>query len=131
MIFVPIRLIPIPLNPAESPPPLPPPPPPLAEVWSHSALVGSTFTWQFNSYQTIVSGDRTKWFSINSLLFWIKGEVIARGVHLPIIKFPVHHSIHSPLFFRTIVRIEDSALRAAILDKSTPTPVPSVHVKPR
>ena len=33
------------------------------------------------------------------------------------IKCPVHHSIHSPLFFRKIVAIEDSALREAILDR--------------
>ena len=58
--------------------------------------------WQFNSSPTIISGDRTKWFSINSLLFWkIAGVIVqggGRGVHLPIIKCPVHHSIHSPLF---------------------------------
>ena len=74
--------------------------------------------WQFNSYPTIISGHRTKWFSINSLLFWkIGGVIVQGGVHLPIIKCPVHHSIHSPLFFRKIVGIEDSALRAAILDR--------------
>ena len=78
--------------------------------------------WQFNSYPTIISGDRTKWFSINSLLFWKMGGVIglgmgAGGMHLPIIKCPVHHSIHSPLLFRKIVGIEDSALREAILDR--------------
>ena len=91
------------------------PPPPrqfsLAEVQFYPALVGSTCTWQFNSYPTTISGDRTKWFSINSLLFWKIGGVIiffycsgrGAGVHLPIIKSPVHHSIHSLLFFRKIV----------------------------
>ena len=70
-----------------------------------------------NNSTTIISGDRTKWLSINSLLFWKIGRVIVQrrggggeGVHLPIIKSPVHHSIHSPLFFRKIVGIEDSAL---------------------
>ena len=96
---------------------IPTPPPPrqfyLEEVQSYPALVDSTCTWQFNSYPTIISGDRTKWFSINSLLFWKIGGVIARGVYLPIIKSPVHHSIHSPLVFRKIV----GRLRAAILDR--------------
>ena len=55
-----------------------------------------TCTWQFNSYSTIISG-------VNSLLFWKIGCVTASGVHLPIIKSPVHHSIGSPLFFRKIV----------------------------
>ena len=97
---------------------IPTPPPPrqfyLEEVQSYPALVDSTCTWQFNSYPTIISGDRTKWFSINSLLFWKIGYW---GVHLPIIKSPVHHSINSPLFCCKIVRIEESALRAAILDR--------------
>ena len=88
--------------------PSPPPPPnqfSLAEVQSYPALLDcSTCTWQFNSYSTIISG-------VNSLLFRKIGGVTASGVHLPIIKCPVHHSIHSPLFFRTIVGIEDSALR--------------------
>ena len=35
--------------------------------------------WQFNSSPTIISGDRTKWFSINSLLFWKIGGVIVQG----------------------------------------------------
>ena len=47
----------------------------------------------------------------------IGGVIVPGGDYLPIIKSPVHNSIHSPLFLRKIVRIEDSVIRAAILDR--------------
>ena len=62
----------------------PNPSPSLPPILSCRGLVLPCFSrfymyWQFNSYPTIISGDRTKWFSINSLLFWKIGGVIVQG----------------------------------------------------
>ena len=55
-------------------------PTPLPRQFSlEEVLDCSTWTWQFNSYSTIISGDRTKWLSINSLLFWKIGRGIVQG----------------------------------------------------
>ena len=48
--------------------PTPPHPTP-RQFFLEEVLDCPTCTWQFNSYSTIISGDRTKWLSINSLLF--------------------------------------------------------------
>ena len=54
-------------------------PTPLPRQFSlEEVLDCSTCTWQFNSYSTIISADRTKWLSINSLLFWKIGRVIVQ-----------------------------------------------------
>ena len=56
-------------------------PTPLPRQFSlEEVLDCSTCTWQFNSYSTIISGDRTKWLSINSLVFWkIDRVIVQRG----------------------------------------------------
>ena len=62
----------------------PPPPPPIPPILSCRGLVLPCFSrfymyWQFNTYPTIISGDRTKWFSIDPPLFWKIGRVIVQG----------------------------------------------------